>query len=302
MALNLQQPPPYEQIYRNYLPGRFIGYTVEDYFASRFPYWELARWRAWIEEGRITVNGEAAIPGRVLKEHDFIVTNMGVRQEPLADRTLSVLYEDECVRVFNKGAPLPVHPCGRYFMNSMTELLKVEYPDEVPRPVQRLDAMTTGVIVFARNRETAKQVMHQFQNNAVDKEYLALVEGVPDRASFVVDAPVGKIKGSARGVGPEASDAKSAVTEFELLAECGGRSLLKAVPRTGRTNQIRVHLAHVGLPLVNDPVYGKPSGPEHEYGLHAWRLGFVGGGRQLAITAPFPKHFVPLAETAQLNI
>ena len=112
-----------------------------------------------ILDGRITVNGERVHPDSLLKEHDYIVTRMGVREEPPAARTLDVVYEDDAIRVFNKGAPLAVHPSGRYFKNSLTEILKAAYPDETPRPVQRLDALTTGLVVFAKSKEVATHLM-----------------------------------------------------------------------------------------------------------------------------------------------
>ena len=117
---------------------------------------------ASILEGKITVNGQTVVPGLILHEHDKIVTHAGLRTEPPANRKLEVIYEDRHLRVFNKSAPIPVHPSGRYFHNSMTERLKEVYPDEVPRPIQRLDLGTTGVIVFARTCEAAAFLMDQF--------------------------------------------------------------------------------------------------------------------------------------------
>ena len=225
--------PPTEQIYESYLPGQYFGYTAVDYFADRFPYLSREEWTERILDGRITVNGERVSPNILLKQHDYIVTHMGVREEPPADRTLDVVYEDDAIRVFNKGAPLAVHPSGRYFKNSMTEILKEVYPDETPRPVQRLDALTTGLIVFAKSKEAATHLMREFEQNRVDKEYLALVEGISSKKSFVVDAPVGKAKGAARAVGYQTENPKEAVTRFEELSSLNGRTLLKAFPRSG---------------------------------------------------------------------
>ncbi len=291
--VKLYRPPPAERIFESHLPGKYIGYTAVDYFADRFSYLSREEWRDRIEDGRITVNGERVEPGTLLREHDFIVTRMGIREEPVADRTLDVVYEDDAIRVFNKGAPLPVHPSGRYFKNSLTELLKEAYPDETPRPVQRLDALTTGLIVFAKSRQAASHLMHEFQGRRVDKEYLALVEGVPSRKSFVVDAPIGKVPDAARAVGSQTRNPKPAVTHFECLSTLNGRTLLRAVPRSGRTNQIRVHLAHRGLPVVNDPVYGRKTEDGHRYGLHAYRLRFNSIDGDVDLTAPWPAHFQP---------
>lgn len=292
--VELYRPPPAEQILQSFLPGRYIGVSVEDYFADRFPFMSREEWRARIREGRITVNGGRVEPETVLAEHDFIETRMGIREEPAADRTLDVVYEDEAIRVFNKGAPLPVHPSGRYFKNSLTEILKEAYPQEKPRPVQRLDALTTGLVVFAKSKSAATHLMHEFTANRVDKEYLALVEGVPAENEFVVDAAIGKIPGAARGVeGPETVQVKPAVTCFEWLSTLAGRSLVRARPRSGRTNQIRVHLASLGLPVINDPVYGTGTEEAPRYGLHAHRLRFDGMGGEIRLEAPWPPHFQP---------
>ena len=289
--VKLYHPPPAEQIYESYLPGKYFGYTVVGYFTERFPYSSQEEWQERILDGRITVNGEQVDPGSLLKAHDYIVTRMGVREEPPADHTLDVVYEDDAIRVFNKGAPLAVHPSGRYFKNSMTEILKEAYPDETPRPVQRLDALTTGLVVFAKSKAVATHLMWEFEQNRVDKEYLALVEGIPSKKSFVVDVPVGKVKGSARAVGYQTQNPKEALTHFEELSSLNGRTLLKASPRSGRTNQIRVHLASVDLPVVNDPVYGRRTDDAHRYGLHAHRLRFNGVNGEIALQAPWPEHF-----------
>ena len=298
--VKLYRPPPAEQVYESYLPGKYIGYTVANYFTDRFSYMNRDEWVECILDGRITVNGERVTPGTVLNEHDYIVTRMGVREEPLADRTLDVVYEDDAIRVFNKGAPLAVHPCGRYFKNSMTEILKEAYPEETPRPVQRLDALTTGLVVFAKSRAAATHLMREFEQNRVDKEYLALVEGIPSQNKFMVNAPVGKVDGAARAVGYQTRNPKEAVTHFEVLAVLNGRTLLKALPRSGRTNQIRVHLARVGLPVVNDPVYGEPTDETHRYGLHAHRLRFNGVRGEIDLRAPWPEHFQPYWDAAMI--
>ncbi len=296
--VKLYRLPPAEQIYESYLPGKYIGYSVVDYFTGRFPYLSREEWLDRILDGRITVNGERVQPGVLLKQHDYIVTRMGIREEPPADRTLDVVFEDESIRVFNKGAPLAVHPSGRYFKNSMTEILKEAYPDETPRPVQRLDALTTGLVVFAKSKAAATHLMREFEQNRVEKEYLALVEGIPAQKSFVVDAPVGKVQGAARAVGYQTRNPKEAVTHFKELSSLNGRTLLQAFPRSGRTNQIRVHLASVALPVVNDPVYGQRTDDSHCYGLHAHRLRFNGVNGGIDLQAPWPEHFQPYWEAA----
>jgi 23S rRNA pseudouridine1911/1915/1917 synthase len=184
MMARLHTLPPTEQVYTSNVPARYIGYSIEKYFASRFSYQSKEEWMAEIRAGKITVNGAGATPGMILCEHDEIVTHAGVRVEPPANRQLEVIFENKHLRIFNKSAPIPVHPSGRYFQNSMTELLKEAYPDEVPRPIQRLDLGTTGVIVFARTRSAAAFLMLQFKGKNIYKEYRAIVEGTPGQKKF----------------------------------------------------------------------------------------------------------------------
>jgi 23S rRNA pseudouridine1911/1915/1917 synthase len=288
--------PPTEQVYQSHVPARYIGYSIEKYFVSRFGYQSEQEWVAEIRAGRITVNGVTATLGLTLREHDKIITRAGLRAEPPANRQLEVIFENRHLRIFNKAAPIPVHPSGRYFQNSMTELLKEAYPDEVPRPIQRLDLGTTGVIVFARTRQTAAFLMHQFKGKSIYKEYLALVEGTPRQKKFFIDTPIGKIKGSKRGVGADVIGAKLARTEVQWLSSHNGRSFLQVIPHSGRTNQIRVHLASLGLPIVNDRIYGQEENSNLPIGLHAHRIRFNCFDNLLDVTARTPAHFHPLQD------
>ena len=300
--VQLHYLPPSEQVYHSFVPSKFDGFPIEKYFAARFNYLQEEQWAERIRAGWITLNGNKVQPGARIRERDRLVTRMGVRSEPPANRTLDVVYEDSWIRVFNKAAPIPVHPCGRYFKNSMTELLKEVYPEEVPRPVQRLDAGTTGLLVFARTRAAAAFLMVEFQENRVAKEYLALVEGTPKQDRFTVDAPIGKIKGSKRGMGEGLVRPKPARTEIECLAAVNGRSLLKVIPHSGRTNQIRVHLTSAGFPIVDDPVYGNGKGSSGMFGLHARRLRFRCFDTLFDLTAACPGHFNPFLDVVKITV
>ena len=289
----LQTLPPTEQIYRSHVPHQYDGFPIEKYFATRFSYQDEEEWSRQIFAGKIIVNGKVALIGQKLRTSDLTVTNAGFRIEPAADRTLNVIYEDKDIRAFNKRAPIPVHPCGRYYKNSMTEILKQEYPDEVPRPIQRLDVTTTGIIVFARTQKAAAFLMKEFKQNRVEKEYLALVEGVPRSKQFTIDKPIGKLAASKRVVGGEIPGSQPARTHVEWLTSINDRSLLRVIPRSGRTNQIRVHLASVGLPIYNDSVYGRGKVSDQEFYLHHRRMQFQCLYTKFQLTAIYPPHFQP---------
>ena len=285
--------PPTEQIYRSHVPPKYDGYPIEKYFAKRFSYQDEEEWSRQILAGKIIVNGKVALLGQKLRVSDLTVTNAGFRIEPAADRTLDVIYEDKDIRAFNKRAPIPVHPCGRYFQNSMTEILKNVYPNEVPRPIQRLDVTTTGVIVFARTQKAAAFLMQEFKQNRVEKEYFALVEGIPQTKQFTIDKAIAKLTASKRIVGEGIPGSQSARTDVEWLTSINNLSLLRVIPRSGRTNQIRVHLASVGLPIYNDSVYGHGKVSDQEYNLHHKCMKFQCFDRKIQLTAVNPPHFQP---------
>ena len=285
--------PPTEQIYRSHVPLQYDSFPIEKYFAARFSYQDEEEWSRQIRAGKIIVNGKVALIGQKLRASDLTITNGGFRVEPAADRTLNVIYEDKDIRAFNKSAPIPVHPCGRYFKNSMTEVLKGVYPDEVPRPIQRLDVMTTGVIVFARTQKAAAFLMQEFKQNRVEKEYFALVEGVPRSKKFTIDKPIGKLAASKRIVGEGIPGSQPARTDVEWLTSINNISLLRVTPRSGRTNQIRVHLASEGLPIYNDSVYGHGKVSDQEFNLHHRRMQFQCFDTKFKLSAVYPPHFQP---------
>ena len=285
--------PPTEQIYRSHVPLQYDSFPIEKYFAARFSYQDEEEWSRQIRAGKIIVNGKVALIGQKLRASDLTITNGGFRVEPAADRTLNVICEDKDIRAFNKSAPIPVHPCGRYFKNSMTEVLKGVYPDEVPRPIQRLDVMTTGVIVFARTQKAAAFLMQEFKQNRVEKEYFALVEGVPRSKKFTIDKPIGKLAASKRVVGEGIPGSQPARTDVEWLTSINNISLLRVTPRSGRTNQIRVHLASEGLPIYNDSVYGHGKVSDQEFNLHHRRMQFQCFDTKFKLSAVYPPHFQP---------
>jgi 23S rRNA pseudouridine1911/1915/1917 synthase len=292
----LKTLPPTEQIYRSHVPPQYDGFIIEKYFATRFSYQDEEEWSRQIFAGKIIVNGKVALIGQELRASDLTVTNAGFRIEPAADRTLNVIYENEDIRVFNKRAPIPVHPCGRYFKNSMTEILKQVYQNELPRPIQRLDVTTTGVIVFARRQKAAAFLMEEFKQNRVEKEYYALVEGIPRSKLFTIDKPIGKLTASKRVVGEGIPGSQSARTDVEWLTSINDRSLLRVTPRSGRTNQIRVHLESVGLPIYNDSIYGHGKVSDQEFNLHHRCMAFQCFDAKMELTANFPPHFQPYVD------
>ena len=180
-------------------------------------------------------------------------------KEPDINPAIRILHEDEAIIVIQKPAPLPMHPCGRFHRNTLQYILGQVYQPQSPRPVHRLDANTSGVVLFARTRHFARLLQAQFEHdglNRVEKEYLARVIGHPPMDSFTCSVPISQDAGQAGSREVDLENGLSAHTEFTVIQRLpDGTSLLRVVPLTGRTNQIRVHLWHLGFPILGDVTY-----------------------------------------------
>jgi RluA family pseudouridine synthase len=204
--------------------------------------------------------------------------------EPDVSMRLEILYEDEALFIVNKPAPLPMHAGGRFYRNTLKYVLDALYAPQKPRPSHRLDANTTGALVVARTQFIARKIQTQFARGEVEKRYLVRVHGHPMEDMFACDAPISVDAGK---LGSRFIDHESGLiarTEFTVLERLAdGTSLLEARPLTGRTNQIRVHLWHLGFPVCGDPAYvqGKELGDSQTLDinapplcLHAWQVSF----------------------------
>jgi UPF0176 protein len=205
--------------------------------------------------------------------------------EPAVRADVRIIHEDEAILVLHKPAPLPVHPSGRFNRNTLQHILHQVYHPQKPRAAHRLDANTTGLIVCARTRHFAGILQPQFERSDVEKVYLVNVVGHPAWQQHACEAPIGH---QPREIGSREIDPEtglSARTEFEVLGRRNdGTALLQARPLTGRTNQIRLHLRHLGFPVVGDPVYRSDRSSEATQtlgvndpplGLHAWKISFL---------------------------
>ena len=220
--------------------------------------------------------------------------------EPAVNGAVTVLYEDEALIVLDKPAPLPMHPGGRYTRNTLQQILNTVYRPQKPRPAHRLDANTTGLVVVARSRHFAGRLQGQFAEGRVGKTYLVRVQGHPVADQFRCDAPIGR---EAQACGTREVDeveGVAATTQFTVLQRSpDGTSLLEARPLTGRTNQIRIHCAYLGHPVVGDAAYrGESAVPRQtlEVGepplcLHAWKVDFSHpvSGEAMSFTAAPPE-------------
>jgi len=280
--------------YRNHRPihvrKRFEGQTLGD-FLSAFPHYRDApsRLEQEFQAGLIQVDGKEAHLTQSLVAGNIVVVTEENAIEPEINPELQVLFEDESILVVHKPSPLPVHPCGRFNKNTLTSLAKLSWPDLHLRVVHRLDANTTGVMVFAKTQGASQALHVDFAEQKVDKAYSVRVHGRPAKNSFEVDAAIEK-DASFAGTRELSEEGRAARTLFEVEQELDdGTTLLVARPKTGRTNQIRLHLHSLGLPIVGDPAYGQE--PSLDLGLTADTPLFL-HARSLSFQHPVHKQWV----------
>jgi RluA family pseudouridine synthase len=178
-----------------------------------------------------------------------------------------------------------MHEGGRFYRNTLTWLLHEIYHPQRPRPAHRLDANTTGVVLVTRTRHFAGRLQPQFANGQVEKTYLVRVQGHPPEEELRCNAPISDESGKLGSRTVDETDGQAADTRFRVLQRhADGTTLLEARPLTGRTNQIRIHLWHLGYPVCGDAAYlaGKQIGDTQTLGvddpplcLHAWKIKFL---------------------------
>jgi 23S rRNA pseudouridine1911/1915/1917 synthase len=176
--------------------------------------------------------------------------------EPEVPRHFGVLAEDEHFLAIDKPAGLPMHTTAKFWKNTLVALLRERYPQERLQICHRIDRETSGVLLIARNGEAASFLKRAFAQRLMSKTYLALVHGVPQPASGVIDAPMRLLETRTRIKMGVESDGLPSITRYRVVQTFTQHALVEAAPETGRQHQIRVHLAHIGHPIVGDKLYG----------------------------------------------
>lgn len=280
--------------------------SAVEYLAARFTYHAKEKWAELIREGRVFVNGARCGETGFVSAGDSVEYEPEEFEEPEADLSYSIIYEDEWALCVNKPGNLLVHRAGKSFRNNLTCLLRNTHTPPYPdcRPAHRLDRDTSGAVLFAKDMGHCAAFGNLFRDNKVEKRYAAVVRGYSDiDTPFSIDKPLAKDSAAVPGNAPCRfkidESGKSAVTIVERAQRLdNGFTLLSIMPLTGRTHQIRVHLASIGFPIVGDTVYGGEhlgdgSTPPRRMLLHCESLSFAHpyANAECAITAPLPIYF-----------
>ena len=311
---------PYENS-GDYSPSEPLNLTVPDACAGRrldqalaemLPQHSRNRLQTWVRDGCVEVDGVlASEPKRKVMGGEKLLIALpedaAVLSEQAEDIPLDIVFEDETLLVINKPAGLVVHPGSGNWTGTLMNALLHHVPGiaEVPRAgiVHRLDKDTSGLLVVAKTLEAQTDLVRQLQARTVKRQYLAIASGVIRRDGGV-DTPIGRhpVNRIKMAIVPESRGGKQALTWYrrlELFTYC---TLVECALETGRTHQIRVHMASIGHPLVGDPVYGKNDQrlpPFKRQALHATRLGLVHplSGRHMQWEVPMPEDMRELLET-----
>jgi RluA family pseudouridine synthase len=319
---------PEETTLQSKVPQNQSGQSLLDFLSARFRYQNRDAWQILVGEGKVTVNGSPASPQQILKAKDLVAYTV-VLNEPSVDKNIGILHEEKTFLVAVKPGNLPSHADGNFIKNTLIYILNERLKDRGFKGklnlVHRLDRETSGLMVVSKDRTASQNLTQQFESGTVSKEYLAMAKGVIKENEFQVEGFIGLDLQSQvairRKVFPEGEPhSKISSTRFEKIKQFQTSTLLRCVPKTGRTSQIRVHLDSIGHPLIGDKLYGrsdeefldyvrhvKAGGdpawagrletPRHM--LHAWRLGFQHPvtGQKMLFEAPIPDDFQKYLDT-----
>lgn len=243
-----------------------------------------------IDDGRILVNGVLQKSGYKVKELDIIMVDIP-KEEVLdvvpEDIKVDIMYEDDDIIIVNKEKGMVVHPANGNYTGTLVNALMYSHKDELssingtirPGIVHRIDKDTSGILVIAKNDNAHKKLSEQFKVHSINRKYIALVKGIVKEDSFTIDLPIGRSPKDRKKMAVVYKNSRNAITHIKVLKRFYSSSvtLIEATLETGRTHQIRVHMAHMHYPLVGDEVYGKkdPKFKVNGQMLHAKLLGII---------------------------
>ncbi len=277
---------------------------IDHFLTARLQTQSRSRVEKLIKNGRVAVNGAVEMKkSREIFPGDLIVVTPEIEEKVafVPSRPLKKLFEDEWLLVIDKPMGLAVHPGAGEKRETVLDLFRHEYPqigemaeNERPGIVHRLDKDTSGVLILAKSEEAVQKMQEMFQEREMQKTYLALVAGSMRFRNGTIDQPLARsLRNRARYevVGEDREDRRDAVTEFSVIREFEKFTFVRLMPKTGRTHQLRVHLAHFGCPVLGDVLYGKSKGKDFpRLALHAFRIEFDHPftAERVTVTSPLP--------------
>lgn len=277
------------------------GNRLDLFLKRQLPDRSRAQLQEWIKDAKVLVNGVKVKSGHLLKAGDQVTVTPAERP-PLAARAealpVAVLYQDSAVIAVNKPAGMVVHAGAGVHSGTLVNALLHHFEhlsstggEDRPGIVHRLDKLTSGVLLVARNDAAHQQLAAQFSGRQVQKTYIALVEGVIEKQTGRIDKPIARDPARRIKMTVRLDRGRTAWSEYRVLRRFSKYTLLEVTIGTGRTHQIRVHLSSIGHPVAGDRLYGAAAQPDKErFFLHAWRIRFTSPATNEPVTveAPLP--------------
>lgn len=264
-----------------------------------------------IKQSLVTVNEKVVSSNYIVKCGDFISVNDDLDYEisvEAEDIDIDVVYEDSDLLVINKASGMVVHPAPGHYSHTLVNALLYRFQisgGEKYRPgiVHRLDKDTSGLMLVAKGEKTHEKLSRMIANKEVERHYLAIVDGVIKHDTGTIDAPIGRDANNRQKMAVTDVHGKEAVTHFRVLEIFSNHTLVECILETGRTHQIRVHMAYIGHPVSNDPLYGRGKSTEFGQMLHSKSIKFKHPttGKELFFEVDPPKEFLEKLEKLREN-
>ncbi len=235
------------------------GKTCINFLTEKFKYLTPQQWSERVEEGRFTIEGVTCDEDTILNQNDILVYDAPPFKEPDADLNYSIILETDCFLAINKPGNLLVHKKGAAVTHNLIYQLRECHTPPFPTAdiVNRLDRETSGIVLVSKDKESLKKLSSLFMDRLVEKEYLAIVHGSIKADSGICTSAMMPMKtGEIRSKQMVCPEGKSAETRYEVVRRWENYSLVRLFPKTGRTHQLRVHMAELGHCMVGDKLYG----------------------------------------------
>lgn len=254
-----------------------------------------------IKEDKVMVNGKSVSSSYSVRIDDEIEILDELDYEihvEAEDIPLDIIYEDDDLLIINKKSGMVVHPAPGHYTGTLVNALLYRYGElagEKFRPgiVHRLDKDTSGLMLVAKNDWMLEKLSEAISTKQVERKYLAIVDGLIKHDTGTVDAPIGRDLNNRQKMAVTDVNGKESITHFKVLERFDNHTLIECTLETGRTHQIRVHMAYIGYPVCNDPLYGKGKASEFGQMLHSYsiKLNHPRSGKELFFTVDVPKEF-----------
>lgn len=282
---------------------------IDKFLSAQLPEQSRSYLQKIIKEGSVLVNGSPVKASYRMDDQDEVTIDLPELKEPEIEAEnipLNILYEDDDLLMVNKPKGMVVHPSAGHTTGTLVNAVMYHCKEDlsgingVMRPgiVHRIDKDTTGVLVICKNDKAHNFVAEQLKEHSITRKYRAIVNGVIKEDEGTVNAPIGRHPTERKKMAINEKNGKHAVTHYRVLERFANHTYIECQLETGRTHQIRVHMASLHHPLLGDTVYGSQKNPYHLEGqtLHAMVLGLIhpSTGSYLEVTAPLPEYFQKL--------